>query len=140
MAYGRRLTSQQDSTRCDLRIASPTPPYIYVFFELPKSQPAGRNRMIRAAKAANLKIAGHKATKPEPRKLRQSNRVRKISPKFSCIKFFQIRDVPTQNPGHPGHSLSKTTQKGTLHKVFVRDIPTSGSRMSQEYPAQKLYV
>ena len=25
-----------------------------------------------------------------------------------------------------------------MHKVFVRDIPTSGSRMSQEYPAQKL--
>ena len=68
------------------------------------------------------------------------NRVRKISPKFSCIKFFQIRDVPTQIPGHSGHSLSKTTEKGHLHKVFVRDIPTSGSRMSQEYPAQKLYV
>ena len=68
------------------------------------------------------------------------SRVRKISPKFSCIKFFQIRDVPTQIPGHPGHSLSKTTEKGHLHKVFVRDIPTSGSRMSQEYPAQKLYV
>ena len=67
-------------------------------------------------------------------------RVRKISPKFSCIKFFQIRDVPTQIPGHPGHSLSKTTEKGHLHKVFVRDIPTSGSLMSQEYPAQKLYV
>ena len=67
-------------------------------------------------------------------------RVRKISPKFSCIKFFQIWDVPTQIPGHPGHSVSKTTEKGQLHKVFVRDVPTSGSRMSQEYPAQKLYV
>ena len=67
-------------------------------------------------------------------------RVRKISPKFSCIKFFQIRDVPTQIPGHPGHSLSKTTEKGHLHRVFVRDIPTSGSRMSQEYPARKLSV
>ena len=66
--------------------------------------------------------------------------VRKISPKFSCIKFFQIRDVPTQIPGHPGHSLSKTTEKGHLHKVFVRDIPTSGSRMSQEHPSQTLYV
>ena len=69
-----------------------------------------------------------------------TSRVRKFSPKFSCIKFFQIRDVPTQIPGHPGHSLSKTTEKGPLHKVFVRDIPTSGSRMSQEYPAQKLYL
>ena len=39
-----------------------------------------------------------------------------------------------------GHSLSKTTEKGHLHKVFVRDIPTSGSGMSQEYPAQKLYL
>ena len=26
--------------------------------------------------------------------------------------FLQIRDVPTQIPGHPGHSLSKTTEKG----------------------------
>ena len=67
-----------------------------------------------------------------------ASRVRQISPKFSCIKFFQIRDVPTQIPGHPGHSLSKTTEKGQLHKVFVCDIPTSGSRMSQEYLAQKL--
>ena len=67
-------------------------------------------------------------------------RVRKISPKFSCIKFFQIRDVPTQIAGHPGHSLSKATEKGHLHKVFVRDIPTSGSGMSQEYPAQKLFM
>ena len=57
---------------------------------------------------------------------------------FSCIKFFQIRDVPTQIPGHPGHSLSKTTEKGHLHKGFVRDMPTSGSLMSQEYPAQTL--
>ena len=32
----------------------------------------------------------------------------------------------------------KTIQKGHLHKVFVRDIPTSGSLMSQEYPGQKL--
>ena len=71
---------------------------------------------------------------------RGGSRVRKISPKFSCIKFFQIRDVPTQIPGYPGHSLSKTTEKGHLHKVFGRDIPTFGSRMSQEYPAQKLYV
>ena len=68
------------------------------------------------------------------------DRVRKISPKFSCIKFFQIWDVPTQIPGHPCHSLFKTTEKVHLHKVFVRDIPTSGSRMSQENPAQKLYV
>ena len=51
------------------------------------------------------------------------NRVRKISPKLSCVKFFQIRDIPTQIPGHPGHSLSKTTEKGRLHKVFVRDVP-----------------
>ena len=58
----------------------------------------------------------------------------KTSPKFSCIKFFQIRDVPTQNPGHPGHSLSKTTEKGHLHKVFVRDIPTSGSGCPRNIP------
>ena len=65
---------------------------------------------------------------------------RKISPTFSCIKFLQIRDVPTQISGHPGDSLSKTTEKGHLHKVSVRDIPTSGSLMSQEHPAQELYV
>ena len=69
-----------------------------------------------------------------------SFRERKISPKFSCIKFLQIRDIPTQIPGYPGHPLSKTTEKGHLHKVFVRDIPTSGSLMSQEYPAQTFYV
>ena len=72
----------------------------------------------------------------DERRAESDDRVRKISPKLSCIKFFQIRDVPTQIPAHPGHSLSKTTEKGHLHKVFVRDIPTSGSRMSQEYPAQ----
>ena len=53
---------------------------------------------------------------------------RKICPKFSCIKFFQIWDVPTQILGRPGHSLLKTREKGHLHKVFGRDIPTSGSR------------
>ena len=74
------------------------------------------------------------------RPISRSYRERKISLKFSCINFFQIRDVPTQISGHPGHSVSKTTEKGRLHKVFVRDIPTSGPLMSQEYPAQKLYV
>ena len=38
----------------------------------------------------------------------------KISPKLSCIKFFWSRDVPTQIAGHPGHFLSKTTEKGAL--------------------------
>ena len=42
----------------------PNPPLYLWCFELPKSQPAGRNRRIRAAKAAaNHKIAGHNATK-----------------------------------------------------------------------------
>ena len=50
---------------------------------------------------------------------------------FFYLKFFQIWDVPTRIPGHPGHSLSKTTEKGHLHKVFVRDIPMPGSLMSQ---------
>ena len=45
-------------------------------------------------------------------------RVRNISPKFPCIKFFQIRDVPTQILGHPGHSLSKTTEKATCIKFL----------------------
>ena len=52
------------------------------------------------------------------RRKAQKTRVRKISPKFSCIKFFQIRDVPTQIPGHPGHSLSKTTEKTTCIKCL----------------------
>ena len=56
---------------------------------------------------------------------------RKISPEFSCIKFFQIWDVPTQIPGHPGHSLSKTTEKGHWYKVLVQDIPTSGRKAFQ---------
>ena len=48
-----------------------------------------------------------------------SFRERKISPKlFCCIKFFQIRDVPTQIPGHPGHSVSKTTEKATCIKFL----------------------
>ena len=46
-------------------------------------------------------------------KIKNAFRVRKISPKFCCTKFFQIRDVPTQIPAHPGHSLSKTTEKAT---------------------------
>ena len=55
-------------------------------------------------------------------------------------KVFPNPGRPDPNPGHPDHSLSKTTEKDQLHKVFVWDIPTSGSWMSQEYPAQKLYV
>ena len=31
LAYGRRLKSQPASTRCDLRIASPTRPFLQVF-------------------------------------------------------------------------------------------------------------
>ena len=90
--------------------------------------------------APGNRVAPGGAPESAQREIGGAPRVRKISPKFSCIKFFQIQDVPTQIPGHPGHSLSKTTDKGHLHKVFVRDIPTSGSRMSQEYPAQNLYV
>ena len=55
---------------------------------------------------------------------------RKISPKFSCIKFFQgptcapeSLDVPTHITGHPGHSLSKATEKCALQKVFVQETP-----------------
>ena len=66
-------------------------------------------------------------------------RERKSSPKFSCMKF-PNPGRPGPNPGHAGHSLSKTTAKGHLHKVVVRDILTSWSLMSQECPAQKLYL
>ena len=55
------------------------------------------------------------------------------------------RDVPTQTTGHRGHSVSKTTEKGALHKVFpghpragVMDILMSGSLMCQGHPAQTL--
>ena len=42
----------------------PNPPLYLWSFALSKSQPAGPNRRIRAAKAAaNRRIAGHKATK-----------------------------------------------------------------------------
>ena len=58
------------------------------------------------------------------------NRVRNISPEFSCITFFWSRDVLTQIGGHPGRYLSKTTEKGTSHKAFVRDIQGWG----QGYP------
>ena len=54
----------------------------------------------------------------------------KISPECACIEFFWSRDVPTQIAGHPGHYLSKTTEKRTLHKVFVWDIRGWG----QGYP------
>ena len=67
-------------------------------------------------------------------------RVRRISPKLS-------RDVPNQIAGHPIHYLSKTTKKAPCieflfgtSRAGVRDIPTCGSLMSQEYPAQKLYL
>ena len=65
-------------------------------------------------------------------------RERKISPMVSCIKFCYIWDVPTQIPGDPGHSLSKTTEKGHLHKVFVRDIASSGSPSWVQMPAVAL--
>ena len=58
LAYGRRLKSPSASTCRDLRIASPTRPYIYILLNSPNRNP------IRAARAAaNRKIAGHKATK-----------------------------------------------------------------------------
>ena len=49
-------------------------------------------------------------------------------PLLTFTKNFQ--DVLTQIAGHPGHSLPTTTEEGTLHKVFVRDIPGPG----QGYP------
>ena len=51
-------------------------------------------------------------------------RVRKISPKFSCIKFFQIWDVRDPDVGMSRtKTLSKTTGKGHLHKVFFPEHP-----------------
>ena len=38
----------------------------------------------------------------------------------------------------PAISCLKQQSKGALHKVFGRDIPTSGSLMPQDYPARKL--
>ena len=59
--------------------------------------------------------------------------------KFSCREFSKSGTSRPKSWDIPaGHSLSKTTENGYLHKVFVRDIQTSGSLMSQEYPAPKL--
>ena len=58
---------------------------------------------------------------------KRERNLRKICPKVSCIKFFWSRDAPTRLAGHTGHSLYKTTEKGTLHKVLVRDIPAPES-------------
>ena len=58
-------------------------------------------------------------------------RERKISPKFFSIKFSWSRDIPTQIAGHAGHSLSKTTEKGALHQVFVWNIPGPESGISR---------
>ena len=74
-------------------------------------------------------------TKLPPKVFNSKKKVKRKISTIGCEKSAQ-----SQIAGRPGHSLSKTTEKGHLHKVFVRDIPTSGSRMSQEYPAQKLYV
>ena len=48
------------------------------------------------------------------------------------IIHFQIRDVPTQIPGHAGHSLSKATENTTCVKFLSR----IGSLMSQKNFAQ----
>ena len=37
---------------------------------------------------------------------------------FACMKFFWSWDVPIQIAGHPGHSVSKTTEKGASHKFW----------------------
>ena len=66
---------------------------------------------------------------------------------MQCIQLFGSQGVPTQIAGHPAHSLSRTAEKGALHKFLpgtsqgrIRDIPTCASLMSQEYPAQNLYL
>ena len=84
-----------------------------------------------------------------PKGFSRFSRERRNSPEFSCMKFFpkapDKHPNPTQIAGHPGHSLTKTTEEGALHKVLVRDIPGRGqgnipmswSLMSQDYPAPK---
>ena len=61
-------------------------------------------------------------------------RVRKISPKFSCIKFFQIRDVPTQISGYPGYSLSKQQKKVTCIKFLSGISRRLGSGCPRNIP------
>ena len=58
--------------------------------------------------------------------------------------FFRSLDILTQITGHPGYYLQKKAPcmnflSGTSRAGF-RDIPTYGSLMSQEYPAQKIYL
>ena len=60
--FGRRFKSQWASTRCDLRIASPTRPHIEGGLNSPNSKPAGCIRRIEAAKQPR-RITGQKATK-----------------------------------------------------------------------------
>ena len=51
----------------------------------------------------------------------------KNQPNVFLHKFFQVRDVPTQIPGHPGHSLSNGPLAQSFcpgyHDVWVPDVP-----------------
>ena len=127
-----------DTKKNGTRVHSPKPPFYETALLFPLNE---TSKIMRTFGAGNqITCCQPSVGDCQPSTLPTKDRERKISPKFSCIKMFQIRDVPTQIPGDPGHSLSKTTDRGHLLKVFVRDIPTSGSLMSQEYPAQKLYL
>ena len=55
LAYGRRLKSQPASTRCDLRIASPTRPFLQVIWTPQIANPQAANRRIAGHNRAELK-------------------------------------------------------------------------------------
>ena len=56
--------------------------------------------------------------------------IRQAAHKVFLHNDFRSLGRSNPNPRTSGHSLSKTTEKGHLHKVFVQDIPTSGSLIS----------
>ena len=61
-------------------------------------------------------------------------RVRKSSPKFSCIKFFQIRDVPTQIRDIPATPCLKQQKKATCIKFLSGIFRRVGSECPRNIP------
>ena len=104
----------------------------------------------------NPHLRHSKTNLKNPQKIFGSN-ILKNSGTFHSAPFSELTDAPGEHPypgtsrpkspDMPAISLPKATQKGALHKAFcaghprasVRDVPMSGSLMSQEHPAQRVY-
>ena len=79
--------------------------------------------------------------------LSPNSRVQKISLKFPCKEFSDPGTSRPKSREIPPITCLKRQKKAPCIKVLsgtsrarVRDIPTCGSLMSQEYPARKLYL